>query len=135
MRSFTKTLIALFSLFSIYYSYGQSQIITNPVITITKQEGKCKLVLSDSGLTRTNGNNVVTWVCGDGVSEILEIFYKSGDNVFQTGPQIKSPGNSKSDWFGITKNTNDKLSEDYGIVWKDSEGNICTLDPTVKINQ
>ena len=134
MKSLTKTLIVLFTLLFLFSTYGQNQIVTNPIITLTKQEGNCKLELSDSGLTRTNGNNVVTWVCGNGVSEILEIFYKSGDNVFQIEPQIKNPNNANSDWFGITKNTKDKLTEDYGIKWKDSDGNVCVLDPTVKIN-
>jgi hypothetical protein len=135
MKSLTKTLIALFTLLFLFSSYGQNQNVTNPVITLTKQEGNCKLVLSDNGLTKTNGNNLVTWVCGDGVSEILEIFHKNGDYVFQVGPQIKNPNANKSDWFGVTKNTNEKLTEEYGIRWKDLDGNICVLDPTVKINQ
>lgn len=135
MKSFTKVFIALLALAFIFTSCGNNKPKTNPIIKISQGEDNCVLELSDGGTTRTYGNNVVTWVCGDGVSEIVEIFYKSGDEVFQVGPQKKIPNKLNSDWFAITKNTSEKLSENYGIKWKDSEGNLCTLDPSLKINQ
>jgi len=109
---------------------GSNQPKTNPTITLTKGVGKCNLILSDNGETRTLGNNVVTWKCGKDVSEIIDIFFKKGDKVFQVGPQ-KKPNNS--DWFAITKNTSVELTEDYGIKWKDSQDNTCILDPTIKV--
>lgn len=135
MKSFTKVLIALSTITILLFTCQPNKPVTNPVITISQGDGECDLILSDNGSTRTYGNNVVTWELGPGVSEIIEIFYKSGDEVFQVGPQKKNPSKTNSAWFGITKNTTDKLTEQYGIKWKDSNGNTCELDPSVKINQ
>ena len=134
MKSFTKVLIALFTI-SIFTSCNElaDKPIINPTITLTQGEGECSLLLSDNELTKTYGNNLVTWECGSGVSEIVDIYFKSGDNVFQVGPRKKNPNNPNSDWFGITKNTQNKLEEQYGIKWKDSEGNTCDHDPTIKV--
>jgi len=138
MKLFTKTSIALITLTIVLYSCKQiPPVVVNPIITISQGEGNCNLELSDNGTTKTKGNNVVTWVCGNGVSEIVSIYKKSGTNsgvnVFQVGPMKKNPSDPKSDWFGITKNPTNSIFEDYAIDWKDSGGNPCTLDPTIKV--
>jgi hypothetical protein len=140
MKTFTKTLIALFTTALLYTTCKpiEPPVTVNPTITLSQGDDDCELKLSGdilNELTRTKGNNLVTWVCGTGVEEIVSIFKKSGDDVFQVGPKIKNPNKAKSDWFGITKNTTDKLTEEYGIIWKDSDGNSCTHDPSIKINQ
>ena len=140
MKTFTKRLFALITAAFLFASCGEDKGVTtvNPIITISQGNGNCKLVLSgdiDNGTTKTKGNNVVTWVRGQGVGEIVSIFKKSGDDVFVVKPMRQHPNDPESDWFGVTKNTLDKLTEEYGIIWNDEDGNSCTHDPTLKINQ
>lgn len=140
MKIFSTKLITLITAALLFNACKQIEppVTVNPTITLSKGDGDCELILTGdilNELTRTKGNNLVTWVCGPGVEEIVSIFKKGGDDVFQVGPKIKNINNPKSDWFGITKNTKDKLTEEYGIKWKDGDGNICTHDPSLKINQ
>lgn len=144
MKTLTTTIISLIAVaFFLTSCKGnenkQGAATINPTITISQGNGNCKLILSGdvsgNGTTKTNGNNLVTWERGTGVNEIVDIYKKSGDDVFQVEPKRKHPNDPQSDWFAITKNTKDKLTENYSIKWKNADDNICILDPSVKINQ
>jgi len=114
-----------------------SELVSNPIITLTGSSN-CQLTLSDDGESRTHGNNVVTWKCGTGISEIVNITKKQGsDEAFQVLPHRTNPDDPCADWKGTTKHVgeDEEIIEDYKIVWKDTKENQCILDPRIIVNQ
>ena len=151
MKSFTKALIALFIITFLFFSCGAiipftTSVPNDPIIKITgcdKVSGN--LTLSDNGETIASRANVIFWeIEAECIVEIVDITMKQkrgNKNVFVKGDPSRLNNNSpKLKWRGRI-NPRLKIREGkskiefYNIIWRDTDGNLHTYDPSIKINQ
>lgn len=151
MKSFTKVFIALFIAPFLFFSCGAripytTTVPHDPIIKITgcdKVSGN--LTLSDNGETVASRANVIFWeIEAECISEIIEISMKKkrgNKNVFVKGDPSSLNTNSPSlKWRGrinphLTIREGKPKTEFYNIIWRDTDGNLHTYDPTIKVNQ
>lgn len=96
---------------------------------------KSKLEMSDSGLTKVNAGDHVTWIID--AKQISSILIKD-DNVhvdlFEPDPHPVAPEKKDSEWTGtIHKHLKPKQEESYTICWTEHGETYC-YDPKIQVN-
>jgi plastocyanin len=96
---------------------------------------KSALELSDSGITRVNPGDHVTWIID--AKEITSILVKDDNihvNLFEPDPHPVAPEKKDSEWTGTVQQKLQKGAEEsYTICWTQAGETYC-FDPKIQVN-